>query len=98
MLHALTEIGPDHLRVRTHRRRRPFGELLAEVQHDDALARPHHAFILCSTRRMVVPRSRIVLIRLITRALSSRFMPVTGSSSSKSRGRAARAMAMLSTR
>src|SRR2546427_2364393 len=59
---------------------------------------PMNAFRLCSTRRIVVPRLRIVRTRSITRPLSSRFMPVTGSSSSRRRGCAASAIAIPSTR
>src|SRR4029453_13847789 len=47
---------------------------------------PMTAFMLCSTSRIVVPWPRIVLIRSITRPLSCRFMPVTGSASRRGRG------------
>src|SRR6516162_11436587 len=42
MMDTGAEIGLDHLRTRADRGRRPLGELATEVQHDDAVACPHH--------------------------------------------------------
>ena len=82
---AGAQVGLDHAVVRLHLGRRALGDLLAAVEHGDAVGDAHHDLHVVLDHQHRQPlSSRSLDTKAVKSALSCGFMPAVGSSSSSS--------------
>ena len=90
-----TPVGVDHRLVLLHHGRYVLGDLLAEIEHRQAVAQAHHQLhVMLDQQYVATPSRRICLISTLSCEVSMAFMPAAGSSSASNWGSVASARAI----